>query len=595
MNNDFIQAARMGTVLVSIALLLGCKGKPARRHDAGTVRISDAPNTATDAATADAAAKPARLEHDVWNLVDNRHTAHRGVDGELLLDARTVGFARYTRFGMPQPQWQLGATVAGERVAIADKVASLEIPIIPEQKPPTQVTLRVHADDKQALELRVNGRKAGKTSRIALEAGWQTIAFSLDADAMRPGENVVSLQTTGKSKQKVALSWLRVGALHPSADQDPLAAATFDAKADTLELADHASLTWYVTLPEGAHVVAEVPAPCLVEVGARAGDAAFVGGLLAADQDRVDLSSLAGKTVRLSLMARDCPRARIAHPRITVHGPAPEPLPKADPPRYVLVWKLAALRADPGFDDLARASTVFRQLEWAAIDRAELGKQIATAAKLPAILIADATVDALLARFDKARDKPGFWFADTSSEQGPQLGRVIAQLKSWGIWDQTMLLVTDGRELAIHDAARFPSGTVIEEGAEASDLVPTVLDALGQSPGASEGASLAPLAQGMGRGWARPSYVKLGDTHVMRIGSWMIRVAGGTAVPTLTNVVDDPRGMFDLAGTRPIERRLLTDGLGLLLPVRSQWRKSEWGVVSNLTPVGAHALDELTP
>ena len=76
-----------------------------------TVRPSDAASAITDASP-DAEPKAARLEHDVWNLVGNRHTAHRGVDSELLLDARTVSFARYTRFGMPRPQWTLAATVA---------------------------------------------------------------------------------------------------------------------------------------------------------------------------------------------------------------------------------------------------------------------------------------------------------------------------------------------------------------------------------------------------------------------------------------------------------------------------------------------------
>ena len=253
-----------------IALLSGCKGKPAKHDrlpapgDAGVV----AADAVVDAA---AAAKPARPEHAVWNLVDNRHTAHRSVDGELVVDARTVSFARFTRFGMPEPQWQLGATVGGERAALANKLASLEIPIIPEQAAPTQLTLRVHAEeDKQVLEVRVNGRKPPKQGRVPLEAGWQTIAIPVEPGAVAAGENVIGLQTSGRSKHKVGLSWLRAGTTHPSADQDPLAVATFDATGDAIELAEHASLTWYVTVPEGAHLVAEVAAPCLVEVGAYA-------------------------------------------------------------------------------------------------------------------------------------------------------------------------------------------------------------------------------------------------------------------------------------------------------------------------------------
>jgi hypothetical protein len=311
---------------------------------------------------------------------------------------------------------------------------------------------------------------------------------------------------------------------------------------------------------------------------------------------------MAGKTVRLSLMTRDCPRARIVHPRISVHGPAPVALPKAEPPRQVVLWRVAGLRADPAFDELARASTVFRQFEWVAVDRAAVGKEVATAAKIQAVLMTDATVDALLDQLGKSRehaaspigDDPQFLYADTSRQPSLELGRVVAQLRSWGLWDRTLLVIADDHELVIHDAARYPSGTIIDEGAEATDLVPSILDALGVVPSTSHGVSLAPLAQGVGRGWARPSFATVADTtHVLRIGRWTIRV-GGTGIPVLIDAVDDEAGARDLASSRPIERRMLTDAMGLLLPRRMQWKKAEWGVVSNMSPAGARALDEIT-
>ena len=60
-------------------------------------------------------AKPARTEHVVWKLVDNRHLAHRFVDDELVVDASGVGLARYARFGVPATRWHYGHTVGGER------------------------------------------------------------------------------------------------------------------------------------------------------------------------------------------------------------------------------------------------------------------------------------------------------------------------------------------------------------------------------------------------------------------------------------------------------------------------------------------------
>src|SRR6185369_11506729 len=213
-----------------------------------------------------------------------------------------------------------------------------------------------------------------KLAQIPLEVGWQTIALPVEKGWTKPGENVIAFQTMGKGKGKVGFSWIRVGAIKPPADSNPLAAAVFDPKNDSIDLAEHASLTWYVPIPEGAHLVADVAAPCHVEVGARAGDASYVGGLLGSDSGRVDLSPIAGKVVRLSLTTRDCPRAKLVRPRITLHGPDPELLPKGEPPRFVILWVMDALRADkipiftpgaraqtPNFEELAKSSVVFRQ------------------------------------------------------------------------------------------------------------------------------------------------------------------------------------------------------------------------------------------
>ena len=163
----------------------------------------------------------------------------------------------------------------------------LEDSVAPENKAAARrqaaafVARHAGAAARPALIVRVNGNKGRKQklAQIPLEPGWQTIAFPVEKGWTKPGENQVVFETLGRSKQKVAFSWIRMGVVKPSADQDPLAAATFDAKADAIELAEHASLTWYVTIPEGAHLVADVAGPCRVEVGARAGDASFAGGL----------------------------------------------------------------------------------------------------------------------------------------------------------------------------------------------------------------------------------------------------------------------------------------------------------------------------
>jgi arylsulfatase A-like enzyme len=748
---------------LSLVLLAACGSKKHSDEDAAPRPPDAAVAQVADAAADAAPGKPARVEHSVWKLVDNRHTAHRSVDGgDLVIDARHVGFARYARFGLPAPRWHMGATVGTERAALADRVAAIEVPIIPEQPAPTQITARVNASDKrQSLVVTVNGHKARKQKlgQVELEPGWQTVALPIDKGWIAPGENVIAFETVGKSKAKLAFSWIRIGAVKPPADHDPLAAATFDPQADALELAEHASVTWYVPIPEGAHLVAEVAPPCQVEVGARAGDASFVGGLLAGDRDRVDLSAIAGKVVRLSLTTRDCPRARVVHPRITLHGPAPEPLPKGEPPRYVILWVMDALRADklpiftpgaraqtPNFEELAKSSVVFRQYYvqgnesqtshssiWSAVYPAVhnvrlagqggvwkldrklevLGEKLAAAGLfttgvtgngfvtvdagyargfreyrnmmreqgvINGIILGEKIVDAALARLDKHRDQPTFLFLGTIDTHAPwiarkpwidlyspgpyngpfkeygtakdlgfmpgrmgcsiippkpdierlraiydsavsyhdlQVGRLIKQLKSWGIWDQTMLIITadHGEELfedmrcghggslrdslvrvplLVHDPARFPAGTIVDEGVEGVDVLPTILSALGQPPLANaQGESLLPLAQGIGRGWPRPSYASQYEyAHAMRIGRWKIRV-GNTGVPIVADLVEDPDEQKDYARNRPIERRMLTDDLGLFLAVRDQWKKAAWGVVTNISAAGAAALDEV--
>jgi arylsulfatase A-like enzyme len=729
-----------------------CKGKSSPKRDVAPA-VHDA--AAADATVIDAPVKAVRPEHTVWKLVDNRHMAHRSIGGELVLDATNAGFARYTHFGVPVERWHMGAQVDGERAALADATATLDVPIIPEQEPPTQITARVNAaDEKQSLSIVVNGKPGAKR---ALEKGWQVVAWN--TPPLPPGENTVTFKTTAKGKALVGFSWIRVGASHPSADEKPLDTVTFDTKGDAIELAEHAAVTWYVAIPEGAHLVAEVSGPCHVEVGARAGDASFVGGLLDNDEDRVDLSSIAGKVVRLSLTARDCPRARIGHPRITLHGPAPERLPKAEPPKLVILWIMDALRADkipiftpgaraqtPTFDELAKTSAVFRQYYvqgnesqtshssmWTSlypavhnvrmagrggswkIDRsfAILGDQLTKAGLytmgvtgngfvtedggyargfreyrnmmrekgiINGVLYGATILDAALAKVDKHRDAPAFLFMGTIDTHGPwiarkpwiniyspgpyhgpfqeygtakdlgflpgrmgcsiippkedierlraiydsavsyhdqQLGRLVAKLKSWGIWDQTLLIVTadHGEELfedmrcghggslrdslvrvplLVRDPSRFPGGTIIDEGAEGVDLLPTMLDALGAPPiEAAQGASLVPLAPGVNRGWPRPSYASQYEyAHAMRIGRWKIRV-GNTGVPIVEDLVEDPDEHKDYTKIRPIERRMLTDNLGLFLALRKQWKKSAWGVVSNITAEGAAALDEV--
>ena len=757
-----LTAGDVGTArLVSIAAIavLGC-GDSAKKASPDDAPVADAV-AARVVADAAAPVAPPRVEHAVYSLIDNRHAAHRYVAGDLVLDASDIGFARYTRFSVPAPRWHLGQTVDGVRAAIADRAAPLEVPLDAKLAASvTQIVARVHGQAKQALALRLNGRGIGrdaKSSRVELVEGWQTITFAVEAKRFVVGENQIAIETIG-GKAAVAFEWLRFVSVPTAAtDDDPRAAIGFDPKADALALANGATLVWYVTVPEGGHLVGEVVGQCTIDVQAISSDDSFVGGVLGPDSSRIDLTGLAGQVVGLTLTARDCPRAKLVAPEIMLHGPVPHAPPKSPAPRYVILWVMDALRADkiptftpgaraqtPNFDELAKSSSVFRQYyvqgnesqtshstvwtglypavhnvrlagvggAWRIETRfATLATKLAEAGMHTAgvtgngfvnedggyargfkeyrnmmretgvdngIIYGDKILAAALGRLDANRDRATYLFFGTIDTHGPWIarkpwidiyspayhgpfqnfataqdlgfkpgsmgcgiipppaeierlraiydsaisyqdrliGQLVAQLKAWGIWDQTMLVVTadHGEEmfeerrcghggslrdslirvpLIIHDPSRFPGGTTIDEGAEGVDVMPSLLESIGApAVDAVQGESLAGLAQGVGRGWARSSYASMYEyAHAMRIGRWKARVGQG-GVPIVTDMVADPGERIDRAGSRPVERRMLTDNLGLFLALRAQWKKTRWGVPTNITSDGAASLDQ---
>ena len=724
---------RWPLVLLAIAACSGKKHDP-QRDDAAVAIPRDAARPA-DAATPPP--RPARIEHAVFELPDNRHAAHRLSAGDLAIDAGDIGFAKYTRFGVPQMRWHLGKTVDGERAAIADRFAAIEVPLVGSE---ARLVAAVHGEARQTLGIKLNGKRAGKT--LSLSPGWQTIEVPIAPVA---GENVIAFETAG-GKAGVAIAWLRLG----SGDADPRPDATLG---DTLSLAKDAALRWYVTIPDGASLVANVAAPCKVEVVA--GDAA---GQLTATVDRVDLAPAAGAVVSLQLTARDCPRATLSHARIMLIGPPPVRLPTAEPPRYVVLWIMDALRADrlpvftpgarartPNMEELAKTSAVFRQYYvqgnesqtshstlWTGLYPANHNVRMVGAPggtwlldrKYPKIatLLTDAgyfttaatgngfvnadggydhgfkefrnlmretgidnnliygnvIVDDALKKLDAHRKTPTYLFLGTIDTHGPwvarkpwidiyspgpyhgpfqefgtakdlgirpdsmgcaiippkedierlraiydsaisyhdqQLGRFVEKLKKWGIWDQTLFILTadHGEELfedvrcghggslrdslvrvpmLIHDPARFPGGTIVDEGAEGVDLLPTIMDAIGKpAPAAAQGEPMENSAQGLGRGWVRPSYTSMYElAHTMRLGRWKLRVTGQGGV-IVDDLIADVGETKDLTATHPTERRMLTDNLGVFLALRKQWKKTAWGVVSNVSHDGAAALD----
>ena len=211
-----------------------------------------------------------------------------------------------------------------------------------------------------------------------------------------------------------------------------------------------------------------------------------------------------------------------------------------------------------------------------------------------------------------ARDKQRMiaLYDSNVSYQDDLLAQALAQLEAWGIADDTMVVVTadhgdaqweSGAEndvghgisladalvhvpLLIHYPPDFPA-VAVDEGVDILDILPTLLDAAGaQPPEEAQGASLLPLAQGVGRGYVRPSFSSFYENaFAMRLGDWKA-VVGESGAPALYRLDADPNERTDLAASRPLELRFLTDVMSTFLVYQSDWKRARWGVASNVTP-----------
>jgi arylsulfatase A-like enzyme len=201
------------------------------------------------------------------------------------------------------------------------------------------------------------------------------------------------------------------------------------------------------------------------------------------------------------------------------------------------------------------------------------------------------------------------------SYQDALIGDLTAALEKLGIADETMLVITadHGEELfeerrcghgaSLRDSlarvpllVHYPAGVsprIVEEGSEGIDILPTILEMIGvAAPDSLQGRSLRPLASGEGAGWAQPSFASQYEyAFAVRLGRWKARV-GKRGRPLVHDMVADPVERHDLGGTRPFERRYLTDHLGLYLAYRGRWHKATWGVVSNMTELAALAMGQ---
>jgi arylsulfatase A-like enzyme len=203
---------------------------------------------------------------------------------------------------------------------------------------------------------------------------------------------------------------------------------------------------------------------------------------------------------------------------------------------------------------------------------------------------------------DKEKDHVRALYDSNVSYQDDVLGQLVEKLNTWGIYDQTMIVITadhgdelweDGRvghggseretllhvPLVVHYPPQFPAGKIVE-GVEAIDIVPTLADALGVANDPEwQGASLLPLANGAAGGYPWMSFSsQYENAHAGRIGHWKLQLMGSNA-PRLYDLAKDPRERKDLWGSPQAEigARLLLDAMWLLRQFNVEWKKSQWG------------------
>ncbi|MCE9575532.1 MAG: sulfatase, partial [Deltaproteobacteria bacterium] len=217
---------------------------------------------------------------------------------------------------------------------------------------------------------------------------------------------------------------------------------------------------------------------------------------------------------------------------------------------------------------------------------------------------------------DREKDHVRALYDSNVSYQDDLLGKLVAQLQAWGVWDDTMLIVTadhgdeqweDGKighggsehetlihvPLLVHYPALFPAGKIVG-GSEGIDIVPTVAEALGvPADGEWQGMSLVAEANG---GDVYPTLAtssKYENGHAGRIGHWKIMLAGPTT-PKLYDLAKDPGERSDRFGDAQaaIGARLLLDPMWTFRSWNVEWKKARWGAAGNVTAAFAEDMGE---
>jgi arylsulfatase A-like enzyme len=192
--------------------------------------------------------------------------------------------------------------------------------------------------------------------------------------------------------------------------------------------------------------------------------------------------------------------------------------------------------------------------------------------------------------------------------------QMVGDLKQMGLYDKTAIVVVSdhGDEFFDHGSVGhghslyqelvdvpllvrwpplFPEAKVVSDCVEVEDLFATLLDLAGLD-GVREvqGESLAPLAADDGPRMDRPAAsFHDGALRSLRIGRWKLLTWSGARM-ALYDLDADRHEKKDIAADHPIALRYARDAFALLHAYEGEWKKSLWGVVTDLRPAFADEI-----
>lgn len=190
------------------------------------------------------------------------------------------------------------------------------------------------------------------------------------------------------------------------------------------------------------------------------------------------------------------------------------------------------------------------------------------------------------------------------------VGKLIDTLESWGILDDTLLIVTadHGEGFREHETVGhgilnlyqevihvplivrypggIPAGRRVDEPVEQMDIAPTVIEAIGRDiPDGYQGASLLSLAREREPVMSHPAFSTMSDFLVaMELGRYkFVRWRDKDRAPEVYDRVADPGEKHDLAAERPLLTRYLEAYVDWYERVSMTWKRHADGPIGDFS------------